>query len=401
MRTICVVTGSRADYGLLQWVMQSINLDPALKLQVVATGMHLSPEFGLTYREIEADGFVIDRKLEILTSADSASGVTKSVGLGVIAFADAFAELRPDIVVLLGDRFEILAAAVAAMIAGQPIAHLHGGEVTEGAIDDAIRHSITKMSHLHFVAAEPYRRRVLQLGESPECVFLSGGLGVDTIRKTSLLNRHDFESDVGFKLGKKNLLVTFHPATLEPGSAPTQMAELLKALDALTDTHFILTMPNADTGGLELIRMVERFVATRPHAHAFPSLGQIRYLSCMAHVDGVVGNSSSGLAEAPSFKKGTVNIGDRQRGRLKAGSVIDCDPDCESILAAIEVLYSPTFQARLEQVENPYGDGGASEKIVNVLKNFDISNITKKAFHDMSYGVGVTANDEAQPKFLA
>jgi len=389
MRTICVVTGSRADYGLLQWVMRSINRDPALKLQVVATGMHLSPEFGLTYREIEADGFVIDRKLEILTSSDSASGVTKSVGLGVIAFADAFAELRPDIVVLLGDRFEIFAAATAAMIAGQPIAHLHGGEVTEGAIDDAIRHSITKMSHLHFVAAEPYRRRVLQLGEPPDRVLLSGGLGVDTVCKTPLLNRCDLEAAIDFRLGKKNLLVTFHPATLEPGSAPIQMAELLKALDSLSDTNFILTMPNADTGGRELIRMVEQFVSTRPHTRAFTSLGQVRYLSCMAHVDGVVGNSSSGLAEAPSFKKGTVNIGDRQRGRLKAASVIDCDPDCESIIAAIEVLYSPTFQARLEQVENPYGNGGASEKIVDVLKHFDISNITKKSFQDMPYGMGV------------
>ncbi|MBM4229838.1 MAG: UDP-N-acetylglucosamine 2-epimerase (hydrolyzing), partial [Gammaproteobacteria bacterium] len=359
------------------------------KLQVVATGMHLSPEFGLTYREIEADGFVIDRKLEILTSSDSASGVTKSVGLGVIAFADAFAELRPDIVVLLGDRFEIFAAATAAMIAGQPIAHLHGGEVTEGAIDDAIRHSITKMSHLHFVAAEPYRRRVLQLGEPPDRVLLSGGLGVDTVCKTPLLNRCDLEAAIDFRLGKKNLLVTFHPATLEPGSAPIQMAELLKALDSLSDTNFILTMPNADTGGRELIRMVEQFVSTRPHTRAFTSLGQVRYLSCMAHVDGVVGNSSSGLAEAPSFKKGTVNIGDRQRGRLKAASVIDCDPDCESIIAAIEVLYSPTFQARLEQVENPYGNGGASEKIVDVLKHFDISNITKKSFQDMPYGMGV------------
>lgn len=388
MRTICVVSGTRADYGLLQWVMHGIRRDPALKLQVIATGMHLSPEFGLTYREIEADGFAIDRKLEILTSSDSASGVTKSVGLGVIAFADAFAELNPDIVLLLGDRFEIFAATTAAMIAGLPIAHLHGGEITEGAFDDAIRHSITKMSHLHFVAAEPYRRRVVQMGESPERVFLSGGLGVDTIRKTPLLSRADFEASIDFKLGKKNLLVTFHPVTLEPGAAPVQMAELLKALDSLKDTRLILTMPNADTGGRELIRMVEQFVATRPHARAYTSLGQLRYLSCMAHVDGVIGNSSSGLAEAPSFRKGTVNIGDRQRGRLKAASVIDCDPDCASIITAIDKLYSPSFQASLESVESPYGDGGASEKIVDVLKHFDIDNITKKSFYDLPDGTG-------------
>lgn len=389
MRTICVVSGARADYGLLQWVMHGIRSDPALKLQVIATGMHLSPEFGLTYREIEADGFAIDRKLEILTSSDSPSGVTKSVGLGVIAFADAFAELRPDIVLVLGDRFEIFAAATAAMIAGLPIAHLHGGEITEAAFDDAFRHSITKMAHLHFVAAEPYRRRVVQMGESPERVFLSGGLGVDTIRKTPLLNRADLEAAIDFKLGRKNLLVTFHPVTLEPGAAPAQIDELLKALDSLRDTHFIMTMPNADTGGRELMRMVEQFVATRPHARAYISLGQLRYLSCMAHVDGVVGNSSSGLAEAPSFRKGTVNIGDRQRGRLKVASVIDCDPDCASILVAIEKLYSSEFQASLKNLVSPYGEGGASEKIVDVLKRFDIDGITKKCFHDLPVGTGV------------
>ena len=388
MRTICVVSGTRADYGLLQWVMHGIRRDPALKLQVIATGMHLSPEFGLTYREIEADGFAIDRKLEILTSSDSAAGVTKSVGLGTIAFADAFAELKPGIVLLLGDRFEIFAAATAAMIANLPIAHLHGGEVSEGAFDDAIRHAITKMAHLHFVAAEPYRRRVVQMGESPERVFLCGGLGVDSIRKTPLLNRADLEAAMDFKLGMKNLLVTFHPVTLEPGAAPAQMAELLKALDSLKETHLILTMPNADTGGRELIRMIEQFVATRPHARAFTSLGQLRYLSCMAHVDGVIGNSSSGLAEAPSFKKGTVNIGDRQRGRLKAASVIDCEPNCASIVAAIDTLYSSPFQASLENVGSPYGDGGASGKIIDVLKHFDIDNITKKSFYNLPDGTG-------------
>lgn len=383
MRTVCVVSGTRADFGLLQWVMHGICREPSLKLQTIATGMHLSPEFGLTYREIEASGFNLDRKLEILTSSDSAPGITKAIGLGVIAFADAFSELKPDIVLVLGDRFEIFAAATAAMIAGIPIAHLHGGEITEGAFDDAIRHAITKMAHLHFVAAESYRKRVIQMGEAPERVFLSGGLGVDTIRKTTLLNRDDFEKSIDFKLGKKNLLVTFHPVTLEPGAAPAQMAELLKALDSLQDTHLILTMPNADTGGRELIGMVERFVATRSHAKAFTSLGQLRYLSCMAHVDGVVGNSSSGLAEAPSFKKGTINIGDRQRGRLKAPSVIDCEPNCASILAAIEMLYSSSFQACLESVQNPYGEGGASEKIIDILKHFDIVNITKKSFYDL------------------
>lgn len=388
MKIICVVTGTRADFGLLQWVMDGIRRDPMLRLQIVATGTHLSAEFGMTYLEIEANGFAIDRKLNILTEDDTQVGVTKAIGRGVIAFADAYAELRPDVVVLLGDRFEILAAATAALIAGLPLAHLHGGEITEGAFDDAIRHSITKMSHLHFVAAEPYRQRVIQLGEPPERVFLTGGLGVDTIRKTRLLDRDALEATLDFKLGKKNLLVTFHPVTLEKDTAPAQMAELLKALDSLKETHLILTLPNADTGSRELIRMIQDFAVSRPHARAYTSLGQLRYLSCMAHVDGVVGNSSSGLAEAPSFRKGTVNIGDRQRGRLKAASVIDCEPDCASILAAIFTLYSPSFQASLENVQSPYGDGGASEKIIDVLKHFNIDNITKKSFYDLPNGMG-------------
>lgn len=383
MRTICVVTGTRADYGLLQWVMDGIRRDPGLRLQVVATGMHLSPEFGMTYREIEADGFAIDRKLEILTGDDTAVGVTKAVGRGVIAFADAFAELKPDIAVVLGDRFEILAAATAALIGGLPLAHLHGGEITEGAFDDAIRHAVTKMSHLHFVAAEPYRQRVIQLGEAPERVFLTGGLGVDAIRKTRRLDRAALEAALDFRFGKKNLLVTFHPVTLERDTAPAQMAELLKALDSLAETNLILTLPNADTGSRQLIRMIEEFVASRPHTRAYTSLGQLRYLSCLAQVDGVVGNSSSGLAEVPSFRKGTVNIGDRQRGRLKASSVIDCEPDCASIQTALRTLYSPEFQARLADVRNPYGEGGASEQVVDVLKRFDFSGLAKKSFHDL------------------
>ncbi len=388
MRTICVVTGTRADYGLLQWVMDGIRRDPMLRLQIAVTGTHLSAEFGMTYREIEAAGFAIDRKLDILTTDDTPVGVTKAIGRGVIAFADAYAELRPDVVVLLGDRFEILAAATAALIAGLPLAHLHGGEITEGAFDDAIRHSITKMSHLHFVAAEPYRQRVIQLGEAPERVFLTGGMGVDTIHRTHLLDRDALEATLDFKLGKKNLLVTFHPVTLEKNTAPEQMAELLKALDSLKETHLILTLPNADTGSRELIRMIEDFAVSRPHARAYTSLGQLRYLSCMAHVDGIVGNSSSGLTEAPSFRKGTVNIGDRQRGRLKAASVIDCEPDCDSIVAAICTLYSPSFQASLANVQSPYGNGGASEKIIDVLKHFNIDNIIKKSFFDLPNGMG-------------
>jgi len=383
-RKVCVVTGTRADYGCLRWVMEGIKAADGLELQVIATGMHLSPEFGLTYREIEKDGFTIDRKVEMLLSSDTPTGVSKSMGLGMIGFGEAIEQLKPDLMLVLGDRFEIFAAAASAMTARVPLAHLHGGETTEGAIDEAIRHSISKMSHLHFVAAEDYRRRVVQLGEHPERVFLVGGLGIDNIQRLELLDRTALEASLDFELGPKNLLVTFHPVTLEKSTAGAQMAELLAALEALEDTHLIFTMPNADTDGRILIDMVEQFAATHSNARAYTSLGQLRYLSCIRQMDGVVGNSSSGLAEVPSFRKGTINIGDRQRGRLKAGSVIDCAPERQSIAAALRTLYSPEFQAELETVRNPYGEGGASEKVVRVLQEYPLDTLLKKTFYDLA-----------------
>lgn len=381
-RKICVITGTRAEYGLLRWVMQGIKDDPELRLLVIATGMHLSPEFGLTYREIEKDGFHIDRKVEMLTSSDTPVGIAKSMGLGLIGFADALNELSPDLIVVLGDRFEIFAAVAAALVARIPVAHLHGGEATEGLIDEAIRHSITKMSHLHFVAAEQYRQRVIQLGEQPERVFLVGGLGIDNIKRLKLLDRAALEASLDFKLSKKNLLITFHPVTLETATAADQMAELLAALAELKDTQLIFTLPNADTDGRSLIKMIEKFVTQHPSAHAYTSLGQLRYLSCIAHADGVVGNSSSGLVEVPSFRKGTINIGDRQRGRLQAASVINSAPTRQSITAALERLYDADFQASLSQVRNPYGEGGASEKIVAAIKSVAIDDLLKKRFYD-------------------
>jgi GDP/UDP-N,N'-diacetylbacillosamine 2-epimerase (hydrolysing) len=382
-RRICVVTGSRAEYGLLRWTMESIRRTEGLALQVLVTGMHLSPEFGLTYREVARDGFTIDRKVEMLLSSDTPVGIAKSLGLGVIGMADALAELQPDLVLLLGDRFEILAAAIAALTARIPLAHAHGGETTEGAMDEAIRHSITKMSHLHFVATEEYRRRVIQLGEAPERVFTVGGLGIDSVQRLQLLDRAALEQALDFPLGKRNLLVTFHPVTLEPGTGPKQLGELLAALDALTDTHLIFTMPNADTDGRVLIEMIHAFVASHPQARAFTSLGQLRYLSCLREVDGVVGNSSSGLIEAPSLGKGTVNIGSRQAGRLRAPSVIDCPPTRGAIGAAIARLYSPDFATLARTVRNPYGDGGASERIVAVLASVELDGILKKRFFDL------------------
>jgi GDP/UDP-N,N'-diacetylbacillosamine 2-epimerase (hydrolysing) len=382
-RKICVITGARAEYGLLRWVMQGIKDEPALTLQIIVTGMHLSPEFGLTYREIEQDGFKIDRKVEMLTSSDTPVGIAKSMGLGLIGFADALNELMPDLIVVLGDRFEIFSAVAAALVARVPVAHLHGGETTEGAFDEAIRHSITKMSHLHFVAAEEYRQRVIQLGEQPDRVFLVGGLGIDGIKRLKLLDREELESSLDFKLGKKTLLITFHPVTLEAATSADQMAELLAALAERHDTQLIFTMPNADTDGRVLITMVEQFVAQHTNARAYSSLGQLRYLSCIAHVDGVVGNSSSGLLEVPSFRKGTINIGDRQRGRLLAASVINCKPSRQSISAALGRLYEADFQASLNLVTPPYGEGGASEKVVETIKLYTFDGIAKKVFHDL------------------
>lgn len=383
MKKICVVTGTRAEYGLLRWVMDGIRHSSKLELQLIATGTHLSPEFGMTVEAIVADGFTIDRKVEMLLSSDTPVGVTKSMGLGVIGFADALAELKPNMILVLGDRYEIFAAVASATIARIPIAHLHGGELTEGAFDEAIRHSITKMSHLHFVAADEYRRRVIQLGEQPGYVFNVGGLGVDNILRLKLLARNDLEESLNLKLEKRNLLITFHPVTLERNTSAQQMDELLAALSDLRGTGLIFTMPNADTDGRVLFEKIKGFCAEHPHARAYTSLGQLSYLSCIQHVDGVVGNSSSGLAEVPSFKKGTINIGDRQRGRLKATSVIDCNPDRASIIKALERLYSAEFQTLLTTVENPYGNGGASNLIVKFLEQQLLDDLSKKQFYDL------------------
>jgi len=383
-RKICIVTGSRAEYGLLRFVMQGIREERLLELQVVATGTHLSPEFGLTYREIVDDGYDIARRVEMLLSSDTPTGLAKSMGLGLIGFADALADLKPDLLVLLGDRFEVFPAAAAALVARVPVAHISGGETTKGAFDESIRHSITKMSHLHFVAAPRYRDRVLQLGENPENVFLVGGLGADCVRMTQVLDRAELEERLDFELAPRNLLVTFHPVTLDEESSKGQMIELLAALSSLDDVGLIITLPNADTDGRVLVGVIEEFVRGRSNARAYTSLGQERYLSCLHHVDGVVGNSSSGLTEVPSLHKGTVNIGDRQEGRLKASSVIDCVPERQSIVKALRMLFSEGFQESLSTVRNPYGEGGASARIVQVLRDHPLEAILKKTFYDVT-----------------
>ena len=383
MRKICVVTGSRAEYGLLRWVMEGIKNHPGLELQLVVTGMHLSEKFGNTYREIEQDGFEIAHRIPCLTDEDTPLAISEATGRGIAGFAHAFEALQPDLVLVLGDRFEIFSAATAALIACIPLAHIHGGEVTQGAIDDSIRHSITKMSHIHFVANETYRRRVLQLGEKPELVFDVGGLGVDCISKTDFLSKERLEEDLEFKFQEINLMVTFHPVTLEADDVSTQFSDLLKSLDNYPEFGLIFTHPNADAGNIAISDMIRDFVATHPNSKAFDSLGSIRYLSCLSHVDGIIGNSSSGLLEAPTFKIGTINIGSRQKGRLLSSSVIECDPVEQEISLAIEKLTSEDFQETLQRAVNPNGQPGASDRIVRILHEIELGTVINKVFNDL------------------
>ena len=383
-RRIALVTGTRAEFGLLFWVIKEIQSDPDLELQLIVTGMHLSPEFGMTVEEIEKEGIPVAEKVEVLLSSDTPVGICKSMGLSLISFGEVYERLKPDIVVVLGDRFEIFTVAAAAMISQIPVAHIHGGEATEGVIDEPIRHSVTKMSHLHFTSTEPYRRRVIQLGEAPNRVFNTGTPGLDNINKLQLLDREAFEKSIGFKLYEVNFIITFHPVTLENNTAAEQFSELLAALDEYPEAGLIFTKPNSDTFGRSIITMIDQYVQYNPRrAVAFPSLGQLRYLSALAHIDVVIGNSSSGLIEAPSFKVPTINIGDRQRGRIKALSVIDTFPERTSISAAITKALNPEFRNSLQSMENPYGKGGASYRIKEVLKDFDLSSILKKSFFDL------------------
>jgi len=363
--------------------MEGIRNSALLELQLVVTGAHLSPEFGLTYQHIEADGFTIDRKVEMLLSSDTAVGISKSVGLAITGLAEAFDELKPDIVLLLGDRYEIWAAGAAATLARIPIAHIHGGELTQGAIDEAIRHGITKMAHWHFVSAPEFQQRVIQLGESPDSVFNVGAVGLDSIARDPLMGLDELQSSLGVQLGERNLLVTFHPVTLESGSANSQMEFLLNALEAFPEISTFITLPNADMEGRGVISLIQDYVARTPRAAAFTSLGQIRYHSLMHYADGVVGNSSSGLIEAPAMHKPTVNIGSRQNGRLHAASVIDCDPETGSIIKAIQTMYSADFQATLTTVVNPYGLPGASAKAVEILESASLEGVLMKRFYDL------------------
>lgn len=385
MRNICVITGTRAEFGLLRPLIALIAKDEELQLQLIATGMHLSPEFGYTLDEIIAAGFVVDKKVECLLSSDTAVGVSKTIALAILGFADAFEALQPDLVLVLGDRTEILGAVIAAGIANIPIAHLHGGETTEGAYDEAIRHSITKFSHLHFTSTEAYRKRVIQLGEQPEMVFNVGAIGLDAVKKLKLLNKEEFENSIGFKLKKRNVLITYHPVTLEK-EAPIQTFEnILQALDELSETGLIFTHANSDKNGRVINKMITEYVEIhRDKAVAFKSLGQLRYLSALQFVDFVIGNSSSGILEVPAFRIPTINIGDRQKGRICNESVINSNNSLEDIEKSITFALDKQFRETIQQQEMLYGNGTAAEKILKVIKEHPVIPL-KKSFYDISY----------------
>ena len=385
MRKICVITGTRAEFGLLRPLIELIANDKELQLQLIATGMHLSPEFGYTLNEITEAGFMVDKKVECLLSSDSSVGVSKTIALAVSGFADALAELTPDLVVVLGDRTEILGAVIATAMANIPIAHLYGGETTEGAYDEAIRHSITKFSHLHFTSTEAYRKRVIQLGEYPDMVFNVGAIGIDAIKKLPLLDRAAFEQAIGFKLKKRNVLITYHPVTLEKEAPIETFENVLTALDELTDTALIFTHANSDKNGRIINKMITEYVSShKDKAVEFKSLGQLRYLSALQFVDFVIGNSSSGMTEVPAFYIPTINIGDRQKGRINCESVINSNNSLEDIKKSITFALNKTFRKKIQQQELLYGNGTAAKKILQIIKEHNHISI-KKSFYNIDF----------------
>lgn len=386
MRKICVVTGTRAEYGLLSRLMRMIKDSQETQLQLIVTNMHLSSKYGSTYKEIENDGFTIDRKVPIIdenSDNDSLSTVME-MSRGLKGYAEAYQELKPDLLLILGDRYEMLAAATAALIMRIPIAHISGGAISEGAFDDAIRHSITKMSQLHFTEAEDYRRRVIQLGEQPDRVFNVGALGVENIKKLPLMSKEEIEADIKFKIDKKTILVTYHPVTLGNHTVEQDITEFMNALSQRPDIRVIFTMPNSDTGSLAIVDAINGFVAkNHERSVAYKSLGVLRYLSVMKEVGAVVGNSSSGIVEVPSFGIPTLNIGDRQKGRLAAESVLNCDTDCEAILAGLDQVLSSDFLYLASKAHNPYDKEGTAKAIFDIISSYPIKHLRQKHFFDL------------------
>lgn len=382
-RRICVVTGSRAEYGLLRDLIKFLHNDPNFIFQIIATGSHLIKENGYTYKEIESDGIEIDFKVKILPGFVDEIGALKAMGIAQVKIGKIFSETKPDLLIILGDRYEILSVVISALLLKIPVAHIHGGEVTQGAFDDSIRHAITKMAHLHFVSTEKSKKRVLQMGENVESVFVVGGLGVDAIKNIGISPKAEIEELIGHKFGTKNLLVTFHPETNSKKSPKSQIVELLSALDNFKDINLIFTGVNSDPNSADVYKAITKFVSQRSNSVYIPSLGQKNYFSSVAYSDGVIGNSSSGVLEVPSLKKPTINIGNRQLGRELASSIINCGIDAKEIVQSINLLYSNGFQSKLIDSINPYGEGGASLMIYQILKSLDLDNLKEKKFNDL------------------
>ncbi|KIC63412.1 UDP-N-acetylglucosamine 2-epimerase [Chryseobacterium taiwanense] len=384
MKKVCVITATRAEYGLLKPLMKLIKDSDQLQLQIIVTGAHLSPEFGLTYKNIENDGFVIDEKVEILLSSDTSASIVKTMGMAMMGMADALPRLKPDLIVILGDRYEMLSIASAVTIFKIPIAHLHGGEITEGAYDDAIRHSITKMSHLHFTSTDEYRNRVIQMGENPQNVFNVGAIGLDNIRDLKLLSKEELEADLDIKFKKYNYQITFHPETLGSLSSAEQFQNLLNVIEKEEDSFFIFTKANADTDGRIINQMIDDFVKKHPNiAKAFSSLGTLRFLSVVKICDAIVGNSSSGILEAPSLHTATINIGNRQKGRAQASSIINVNNSEEGISSGFELARKLITENQFSEVKNPYDNGGAAQEILNKILEFKTIK-TNKSFYNLS-----------------
>lgn len=386
MKKICIVSGSRAEYGLLHNLMKKIKNYKKTKLQVILTCMHLSKKFGLTYREVQKDGFKIDQKVKMPIGSSKSSDITKATGIGMIGFSKAFVKLKPDLIVLAGDRFEILSAAFAAVSEKIPIAHINGGESSFGAIDESIRHAVTKMSTWHFVTTKEHRKRVIQLGENPKRVFLVGSLGIDRIKSTKLLSKSELEKKINFRLNKKTILVTYHPVTLDKTSAKKDINAILHSLKKIKDAKVIFTLPNADSGNDIITKMIKSFVKKNKNKHkVFKSMGDKLYSSTMKHSNLVLGNSSSAIIEAPFFKVASINIGDRQKGRTKASSTLDCLPNKFSITHAIKKALSKNFKRKIVSVKNPYELPNSSAKIFNILKKVKIKNVLKKSFYEINF----------------
>ncbi len=385
MNKLAIITGTRAEYGLLKPLISKLKNCNEFDVKVIATGTHLSPEFGYTYKEIEKDNIHIDEKVEILMSSDSSIGISKSLGLAIISFSEVFDRMKPDAVIVLGDRYEIYGVTTAASISKIPVIHLHGGETTEGAFDEAFRHCITKMSYFHFTANEEYRKRVIQLGESPERVFNVGAIGIENILSMDLLTKSELEENIKFKLDKPYGLVTFHPVTLEKGTAQKQFKELLNSLSKMKNMKFIITKANADSDGRIINKMIDEYVQNnKERVISFTSMGQLRYLSAMKYCSLVIGNSSSGIVEAPTFKKPTINIGDRQKGRIQATSIINCRSQEDEILNGINKALNKEFLDEIQQIVNPYGDGNTTSKIIEVIRKELFKDINmKKKFYDL------------------